>query len=129
MNQDGWLSATVVTLQFLLCSGPLLSRLMAFFRRRKQRVVVDEFKQAKNILRLSAVTTAAALLLAALALGLYVFLAVDQKGKNVVTYFTANTTVTGGCTFAVFEMDKRWGYWDVQYKLGSRAVLGALAVS
>ena len=45
---------------------------------------------------------------------LYTTLTMLRGHKVTEVSFTNNMRVTGGCTFAVVGMDRRWGYFNVR---------------
>jgi hypothetical protein len=81
------------------------------------------------MLRTSASATLATLGLPALVTGVWVLSKVVFGSEDVTLYYTKDLTATGGCTFGVVNMNKRWGYWDVQYELGFRIAMSVLGAA
>jgi hypothetical protein len=71
-----------------------------------------------------------ALLCAALASAAWVVVEDLILKHGVMFKYTNDVTKTGGCTWGMVEMDKRWGFWDVKEGiLGLRILLAAAGVA
>lgn len=75
------------------------------------------------MLKLSAYATLVTLGVPTLFTGIWIVIKVTVGSQDVVLRYTNDVTQTGGCTFAMVNMDKKWGYWDVQYELPYRIVM------
>lgn len=69
------------------------------------------------------------LLIPAFAVGIDIATKVLQDGQVIDVRFTNDLSVTGGCTFAYVNMNKRYGYWDVEVERGFRIVMSLLGAS
>ena len=124
MDYDARLSVLVTTIQFALCTLAFVQHVYKHFKNKGW----DKYMRTYSMLKISAAATLASLGIAALVTGVSILVTVVLKSEDVHMSYTNNLNVTGGCTFATVNMNKRWGYWDVEYELPYRvamAVLGA----
>jgi hypothetical protein len=142
--------AILATLQFVLGTATVLAAIYWLFLRRQSRPMYPQFvssspyaaaafahdeqlaqalswTRTKTLLLLSCGMTLFFLLVPAFALGMEIVAKV--KSGRVGLRFTNDLAVTGGCTFAFVDMDKRGGYWDVSTELGERIVMAFLGVA
>jgi hypothetical protein len=119
-NTDQLMFSLILSLQFLFSSFVLAA---IFLGRR------EPFDRAYLLLYISAAASILLLLLPAIAVGIDLGVKVALKKRVISLRFTNNLQVTGGCTFAYVNMNKRFGYWDVDYERGFRIVMSFLGAS
>lgn len=116
-NTDQLMFSLITTFQFLLSSAVLAA---VFLGRR------EPFDRAYLVLYISAAVTLAMILIPAFAVGIDIVAKVLKQKRVISVRFTNDLTVTGGCTFAFVNMNKRLGYWDVPVERGFRIVMSFL---
>lgn len=119
-NTDQLMFSLIITLQLFISSAVLTAVVIG--RR-------EPFDRAYLLLYVSAASTIALLLLPAIAVGIELGVKIALKKQVISLRFTNNLQVTGGCTFAFVNMNKRFGYWDVDYERGFRIVMSFLGAS
>lgn len=105
--------AAIVVVQFILCTVIVGSQMIG------KRSFLSKLKFGVAALLVT---------LALPAIGTGAWIAAKGDQDTYLTY-TTNSTLTGGCTFGAVNMNKQWGYWDVQHQLPSRIVLSILGVA
>jgi len=113
--------ALVGTLQFLFSMAVLG---YAYWRRGD-----EPFDRSYRVLYASSAVTIVLLLIPAFATGVVVGAQMLQHGNDISLRFTNDLNVTGGCTFAFVNMNKRFGYWDVDLNQTSRIILSFLGAA
>lgn len=116
MNLIPVLFCLISAFQFIACTVVVL-----FSARGRYRVLQK--------LKTSAWASLVSLGLPALGTGIWIIAKVAFGDQDTWITYTHNSTATGGCTFAAVSMDRRWGYWDVQYSLPVRISLSVLGVA
>jgi hypothetical protein len=122
VNTDQFMMVLVTTMQLLFCSLVLfkgLKQLLGFGASAMQ----SSYRRTFGMLKLSALATLVTLGLPALITGMWIVGFVIFGSQDVQLRYTTDPSVTGGCTFGFVNMDKRWGYWDVQYELPTRIIM------
>lgn len=118
---DQIIFALITTLQFIASSLVLV---YVYIRRHD-----EAFDRSYRILYCSASVTLIMLLIPALAVGIDIATQVLQDGQVINVRFTNDLNITGGCTFAFVNMNKRFGYWDVTLEKGFRIIMSFLGAS
>jgi hypothetical protein len=106
----------IVALQFVM------STLVVLFRDGGSRRVLGRLK-------VSAAATLVTLGFPAIATGFWILGTTVFGNQDTWMTYTNNATTTGGCTFGAVAMDRRWGYWDVQYGRAYRIAMSILGVA
>jgi hypothetical protein len=86
-------------------------------------------RRTLRMLKVSAAASLASLGLPAMGTGFWILGAVIFGNQDVWLMYTNNLNTTGGCTFGVVNMDRRWGYWDVQYERPYRIAMSVLGAA
>ena len=86
-------------------------------------------RRTLRMLKLSAWTSLFTIGLPALATGFWILGAVTFGGQDVVLAHTNNLVTTGQCTFGVVNMDRRWGFWDVQIESSFRIIMSLVGAA
>jgi hypothetical protein len=123
---DEFMMVAVTTFQLLGCSAVLYTGLkpsIPFLNKKAGLEAASPFRQTHRMLKLSAYATFITLAIPALVTGIWIIVTVTVGSQNVLLQYTNDLTQTGGCTFAIVNMNKKWGYWDVQYELPYRIIM------
>ena len=78
-------------------------------------------------LRLNAIVITGYMAIATVGTAIYVGVERSQKKQDHFMY-THNATLTGGCSFAVVQAEKTWGYLDIAENLPLRLALASLGL-
>lgn len=125
LDYDQMTVVLITILQFGICTIACVERIRKYFQRRR----LNSYKRNFSTLKITAAASLASLGIAALFTGFWILGTVVLKGANVNMRYTNDLNATGGCTFAMVGMNKRWGYWDVEYELAFRIIMSALGAS
>ncbi|KAF2664581.1 hypothetical protein BT63DRAFT_429345 [Microthyrium microscopicum] len=120
MSTDQLMFSLITTFQFLVSTAVLVA---VFIGRR------EPFDRAYLVLWISGIVTVVMLLIPAFATGLTIVTKVLKQKQVISMRFTNDLAVTGGCTFAFVNMNKRLGYWNVPFELGFRIAMSFLGAS
>ena len=126
VNVDQFIMVILTTFQLIASTVVLIFATKRFF---SSRNVDSSYRRTFWMLKISASAVLATLGLPALVTGVLVLSKVVFGSQDVTLNYTKDLTATGGCTFGVVNMDKRWGYWDVQNELGFRIAMSALGAA
>jgi hypothetical protein len=107
LDADVFMVVLTSTIQFIFAS------VVVFLSLRKAS---SSYLRTYRMLKVSALATIVTLGLPAIAVGAWIILKVVHGGNDITLTYTKQPNLTGGCTFGVVDMDKRWGYWDVEYE-------------
>lgn len=115
----------IFTIQFIACSTLIVPTVRAFLgpTRRVQYAPIYRMVEA------TATMGMACLGLPALATGAWILGKVVFGTSDITLRYTNDLNVTGGCTFGIVNMDKRWGYWDVEYERPLRLVMSGFGAA
>lgn len=125
LDYDQMTAVIITTLQFGVCTIACVERIRKHFQKRR----LNTYKHNISTLKITAAASLASLGIAALFTGFWILGTVVLKGRNANMRYTNDLNTTGGCTFAMVGMNKRWGYWNVEYELAFRIIMSALGAS
>jgi hypothetical protein len=116
LHMEQVIHTLIVALQFVMCT------VVVVFRQGGRHRILGKLK-------LSALATLVTLVFPALGTGFWILGTVTFGNQDTWMTYTSNLTTTGGCTFGAVAMNRRWGYWDVQYERPYRIAMSALGVA
>ena len=122
----GWqqiLQTVMVAFQIIVSSG-----LIGFFLLGHKTLRVNS-NNVLSTLTLSATVTFLAIAIPAMATGFWILGSVTLGNQDEFFHYTDNFNTTGGCTFAAVNMNRQWGYWDVETQRGFRVAMSLLGVA
>ncbi len=117
----GWLQtlqAAIVGFQFVV-SSLLIGQSL---RKMKDHTTFSKLK-------VSILATTTVLAIPAIATGFWILGSVKLGKQDEMLIYTDNFNTTGGCTFASVNMNRQWGYWDVDSQRGFRIAMSLLGVA
>ncbi|KAH8706984.1 hypothetical protein GQ44DRAFT_777638 [Phaeosphaeriaceae sp. PMI808] len=106
----------IVAFQFIACSA------MVVLKHNSRHHVLDK-------LRSSATAIFITFALPALATGIWILVTTTIGEQRTWLTYTTDRNLTGGCTFGMVNMNRQWGYWDVEYQRPIRIAMSVLGVA
>lgn len=119
INVEQTVMTLLVAIQFVICTIVVVINGAA----------QSGHRRTLGMLKVSAWASLATLGLPAIGTGFWVLGAVIFGNQDAWLTYTNNLNTTGGCTFGVVGMDRRWGYWDVEYQRPYRIAMSVLGAA
>ncbi|KAJ9664121.1 hypothetical protein H2201_005361 [Coniosporium apollinis] len=125
LQVDQSIACITFTAQFVICTPAALAAILVLIRLR--RGVLDGYTY--KMIHFSACVCLASLVCPAFGTGFWALWKVVFGSSDTFLRYTNNLNVTGGCTFGFVNIDKRWGYWDVEYERPFRLAMSGLGAA